>query len=98
MADKKRKRWAKKDPANVRGRSVMRYRAYPSDEQRMKARRIDGCCRVVKNLAKEQRDFAKRIAGTKPGIVSQCKDVQELTTQRSPLGSQRPQPRSSSRP
>jgi len=73
-----RKRWVRKDPANQRGRSVMRYRAYPSVEQRSQARRIDGCCRVVKNLAKEQRDFAWRTTRARPSYTAQCRDLQEL--------------------
>ena len=56
----------------------MRYRAYPSDGQRSRARRIDGCCRVVKNLAKEQRDFAWATSRRRPSYTAQCGDLQEL--------------------
>lgn len=74
----RRKGWVRKDPANERGRSVVRYRAYPSDKQRHQARRIDGCCRVVKNLAKEQRDFAWSTSRRRPSYTAQCNDIQEL--------------------
>ncbi|MHB8289901.1 MAG: helix-turn-helix domain-containing protein, partial [Acidimicrobiales bacterium] len=35
-----------------------RYRAYPTNEQRMLIKRFGGSCRFVKNLGKQQRDFA----------------------------------------
>ncbi|MHB8290431.1 MAG: helix-turn-helix domain-containing protein, partial [Acidimicrobiales bacterium] len=41
-----------------RGRTGNRYRAYPTNEQRMLIKRFGGSCRFVKNLGKQQRDFA----------------------------------------
>ncbi|MHB8295845.1 MAG: RNA-guided endonuclease InsQ/TnpB family protein, partial [Acidimicrobiales bacterium] len=74
----KRRRWKKKDPNNERGRIAIRYRAYPTAEQVEKARRIGGCCRVVKNLAKEQRDFAHRMRTRSPSYTAQTADLKDL--------------------
>ncbi|MHB8296051.1 MAG: helix-turn-helix domain-containing protein, partial [Acidimicrobiales bacterium] len=74
----KRRRWKKKDPGNERARIAVRYRAYPTADQVGKARRIGGCCRVVKNLAKEQRDFAHRLRTKSPGYTAQTADLKDL--------------------
>jgi transposase len=70
--------WKKKDKNNERGHIAIRYRAYPTDEQSQKAAQIDGCCRQIKNLAKEQRDLAYRLTGKSPGYTAQTKDLKEL--------------------
>ncbi len=73
-----RRRWVKKDPNNQRGRIAIRYRAYPSEEQVAKGRRIGGSCRQVKNLAKEQRDLTYRYSGKSPTYTLQTKSLKEL--------------------
>ncbi len=73
-----RRCWVKRDPNNERGRIAIRYRGYPTPSQELLIRRIGGCCRVVKNLAKEQRDLAYRITGTSPGYTAQAKDLKDL--------------------
>jgi transposase len=72
------KGWKKKDKNNERGYIAIRYRAYPTDEQNQKAAQIDGCCRQIKNLAKEQRDLAYRLTGKSPGYTAQAKNLKEL--------------------
>lgn len=73
-----RRRWKRHDPTNERGRVAVRYRAYPTPEQRQKARRIAGSCRVVKNLAKEQRDLAWRHGRHSVGYSAQSAALKEL--------------------
>ena len=73
-----RKSWKKKDKNNEREYIAIRYRAYPTSEQNQKAAQIDGCCRQVKNLAKEQRDLAYRLTGKSPGYTMQTRDLKEL--------------------
>ena len=72
------KGWKRKDKNNERGYIAIRYRAYPTGKQEQKAVQIDGCCRQVKNLAKEQRDLAYRLTGKSPGYTMQAKDLKEL--------------------
>ena len=72
------KGWKRKDKNNERGYIAIRYRAYPTNEQDQKAVQIDGCCRQVKNLAKEQRDLAYRLTGKSPGYTVQTKNLKEL--------------------
>ena len=78
MTEKKRRRWKKKDPNNERGRVAIRYRGYPTSEQTGKIMRIDGSCRFVKNLAKEQRDLAHRLGVRSPSYTRQSADMKEL--------------------
>ena len=73
-----RRGWNRKDPNNERGRYAIRYRAYPTPEQRSKARRIAGCCRLVKNLAKEQRDLSWRLCCRKLSYSEQSASLKEL--------------------
>jgi transposase len=73
-----RTRWKRKDPHNERGRIAIRYRAYPTADQQSTARRIDGCCRVVQNLAKEQRDTAWRNGRRRVSYSAQAADLKEL--------------------
>ncbi|MHB8263067.1 MAG: RNA-guided endonuclease InsQ/TnpB family protein [Acidimicrobiales bacterium] len=71
--------WKKADPSNERGRTAIRYRAYPTVEQVELARRIGGSCRLVKNLAKEQRDLAVQFhVKNNPGYVTQVANLKEL--------------------
>ncbi len=72
------KGWKKRDKNNERGYIAIRYRAYPTNEQDQKAVQIDGCCRQVKNLAKEQRDLAYRLTKKSPSYTAQTKDLKEL--------------------
>ena len=72
------KGWKKNDKFNERGYIAIRYRAYPTNEQDQKAIQIDGCCRQVKNLAKEQRDLAYRLTKKSPSYTMQTKDLKEL--------------------
>lgn len=74
----KRARWKKKDQDNERGRIAIRYRAYPTPEQHQQVVRIAGSCRVVKNLAKEQRDLTHRIGTRSPSYTRQSADLKEL--------------------
>ena len=72
------KGWKRRDKNNERGYIAIRYRAYPTSEQDQKAIQIDGCCRQVKNLAKEQHDLAYRLTGKSPGYTVQARDLKEL--------------------
>jgi transposase len=72
------KGWKKKDKNNERGYIAIRYRAYPTNEQEQKAAQIDGCCRQIKNLAKEQHDLAYRLTNKSPSYTAQTKDLKEL--------------------
>ncbi|MHB1526796.1 MAG: helix-turn-helix domain-containing protein [Candidatus Dormibacteria bacterium] len=73
-----RRRWKKPDANNQRGRVAVRFRACPTADQETKVRRIGGCCRVVRNLAKEQRDLAYQLTGKSPGYTAQTADLKEL--------------------
>ncbi len=72
------KGWKKRDENNERGYVAIRYRAYPTSEQNQKAVQIDGCCRQIKNLAKEQRDLAYRLTRKSPSYTVQAKNLKEL--------------------
>ena len=74
----KRARWKKKDPDNERGRTAIRYRAYPTPSQTGKVMRIAGSCRFVKNLAKEQCDLAHRLGTRSPSYTRQSAELKEL--------------------
>ncbi|EQD57373.1 Transposase (probable), IS891/IS1136/IS1341 domain protein [mine drainage metagenome] len=74
----KRARWKKKDQDNERGRTAIRYRAYPTPSQTGKVMRIAGSCRFVKNLAKEQWDLARRFGTRSPSYTRQSADLKEL--------------------
>ena len=74
----KRARWKKKDPDNERGRTAIRYRAYPTPSQTGKVMRIAGSCRFVKNLAKEQWDLAHRLGTRSPSYTRQSAELKEL--------------------
>ncbi len=56
----------------------MKLRAYPSKEQRQQGRQIAGCCRAVKNVAKEQRDTAWKVFGERVGYTEQTTFLKEL--------------------
>ena len=73
-----RRRWKRKDPHNERGRYAIRYRAYPTSAQRSTARHIAGCCRLVKNLAKDQRDLAWRLCRRSLSYSEQSASLKEL--------------------
>ncbi len=74
----KRKGLGRRDPHNQRGRRGMRLRAYPSGEMRQRGRQISGCCRAVKNIAKEQRDTAWGVFGESVSYVDQTRALKEL--------------------
>jgi len=65
---KKRSRRNRKEP---RGLIATRYRAYPTPEQSSAIKRIGGCCRWLKNRAKEQRDKAREAGEKSPTYNSQ---------------------------
>lgn len=73
-----RRRWKRTDPNNERGRSAVRYRAYPDAEQQVRGRRIAGSCRALKNLAKEQRDLARRFGHGRISYSAQSADLKAL--------------------
>ncbi|MHB8288317.1 MAG: RNA-guided endonuclease InsQ/TnpB family protein [Acidimicrobiales bacterium] len=61
-----------------RGRTANRYRAYPTDEQRILVRRFGGSCRFVKNLGKEQRDLAWKHGRHSLSYTTQSKEILTL--------------------
>ena len=73
----KRAGW-KKDQDNERGRTAIRYRAYPTPSQMGKVMRTAGSCRFVKNLTKEQWDLAYRFGAGSPSYTRQSADLKEL--------------------
>lgn len=94
----KRARWKKKDQDNERGRTAIRYRAYPTPSQTGKVMRIAGSCRFVKNLAKEQWDLARRFGTRSPSYTRQSADLKELRDDpKLTPGWPRPRPKSSNR-
>lgn len=78
VAVKNTKRRRKRDPASERGRRAARYRAYPTVEQVELMRRFAGSCRLVKNLAKEQREFAWQLGRNRVSYSAQTADLKEL--------------------
>ena len=74
----KRKGLGGRDPHNQRGRRGTKLRAYPDEEVRQRGRQIAGCCRLVKNLAKEQRDTAWGVFKERVSYAEQTKSLREL--------------------
>ena len=70
--------WKARHRHNDRTRVAIRYRAYPTDGQRQRIAYICGACRFVQNLAKEQRDLARRYSRHRPSYSSQSADLKEL--------------------
>lgn len=58
--------------------AARRYRLYPGDKQALAMRQHLGACRVVFNLAVEQRGLAYRFTGSSPGYSRQCRDLKAL--------------------
>ncbi|MHB1553232.1 MAG: RNA-guided endonuclease InsQ/TnpB family protein [Acidimicrobiales bacterium] len=75
---RKRNGLGRRDPHDQRGRRGTKLRVYPDEEVRQRGRQIAGCCRLVKNLAKEQRDTAWGIFKERVGYVEQTSFLKEL--------------------